>query len=91
MAKVWIPSLLRNFTQGRESLQIPGTSVRQVIDNLEVIYPGIKERLCDGAELRRGIAVAVNAQLAPGGLNQAVSEESEVHFVPAISGGGADS
>ena len=87
MATVWIPSLLRAFTQGEESVQVEGSSVRQIIDNLEVRYPGIKDRLCDGAELRRGIAVAIDSQIALAGMLAPVADNSEVHFVPAISGG----
>lgn len=87
MATVWIPSLLRSLTGGQESLQVPGATVRQIVDNLEKQFPGIKARLCDGDELRRGIAVAVNAQVAQAGLAAQVPENSEVHFVPAISGG----
>src|SRR5438309_168473 len=87
MATVWIPSLLRNLTQGRETIQVAGASVRQIIDNLDVNFPGIKERLCDGGELRRGMAVFINTEVAQKGLAQAVPENSEVHFVPAIGGG----
>jgi molybdopterin converting factor small subunit len=89
MATVWIPALLRRLTHGRETLEVEGASVRQIIDNLETLCPGIKARLCEGDELRRGMAVAVDSQLAQGGLAQAVPEGSEVHFVPSISGGGA--
>lgn len=87
MATVWIPSLLRNLTGGQESLQVPGATVRQIIDSLDGKFPGIKDRLCDGGELRRGIAVAINAQVAQAGLSAPVPDNSEVHFVPAISGG----
>jgi molybdopterin synthase sulfur carrier subunit len=87
MATVWIPALLRHLTHGRETLEVAGGSVRQIIDNLESLCPGIKARLCDGDALRRGMAVAVDSQLAREGLGQAVPEGSEVHFVPSISGG----
>ena len=87
MATVWIPSLLRSLTQGRENFRIPGATVREVVDNMEALYPGIKARLCEGNELRPGIAVAINTQVAQLGLAQAVPPDSEVHFVLAISGG----
>jgi molybdopterin synthase sulfur carrier subunit len=90
MATVWIPALLRGLTEGRESLQVPGNSVRQIIDNLENLYPGIRARLVGDDELRPGIAVAINSQLVQGGLAQPVPENCEVHFVPAISGGSSD-
>jgi len=87
MATVWIPALLRGLTQGRESIEVPGASVRQIIDNLEALCPGIKARLVSGDELRPGIAVAVDSQLAQGGLRQPLPDKCEVHFVSAISGG----
>jgi molybdopterin synthase sulfur carrier subunit len=87
MATVWIPALLRNLTQGRESIQVAGASVGQIIDNLDLLYPGIKDRLCAGGALRRGIAVFIDSDIALEGLAQRVPENSEVHFVPAIGGG----
>jgi len=87
MATVFIPSLLRHLTHGQETIQVPGTSVGQIIDHLDTQFPGIKDRLVQGGELRPGVAVAVDSQLAHKGLRQAVPEECEIHFVPAISGG----
>jgi molybdopterin converting factor small subunit len=66
---------------------VPGNTVRQIIDALEAAYPGIKARLCDANGLRPGLAVAVDSEIARLGLSQAVAEESEVHFLPAVSGG----
>jgi molybdopterin synthase sulfur carrier subunit len=87
MAVVWIPSLLRDLTGGHEKVTVAGGSVRAIIDALDGAYPGIKERLCDGQGLRPGIAVAVDTQVARLGLLQPVAEQSEIHFLPAISGG----
>ncbi len=68
-------------------MQVSGATVRQVIEELEKLFPGIRDRLCDANGLRPGIAVAVDTQVAPLGLRQPVGEDSEVHFLPAISGG----
>jgi molybdopterin synthase sulfur carrier subunit len=87
MATVWIPSLLRGLTQGRETVTVPGATVRQVIEELERLFPGLRDRLCDANGLRPGIAVAVDTQVARLGLLQPVAENSEVHFLPAVSGG----
>ena len=87
MATVWIPSLLRDLTEGQEMVTVLGTTVRQLIDALEQQYPGIKTRLCDAQGLRPGLSVAVDAEIAPLGLSQPVSPASEVHFLPAIGGG----
>jgi molybdopterin synthase sulfur carrier subunit len=87
MPVVWIPALLRDLTGNRESVSTAGTTIREVVDSLEATYPGIKGRLCDGSGLRPGIAVAVGTELLRRGLDQKVDEDSEVHFLPAISGG----
>lgn len=87
MPTVWIPAPLRDLTGGQQKLTVRGATVRQVIDELEQRFPGIRARLCDGNALRSGVAVAVDTQVAPRGLAQPVGENSEVHFLPAIAGG----
>jgi molybdopterin synthase sulfur carrier subunit len=87
MATVFIPALLRDLTGGRDTVVVPGATVRQVIEALEAAYPGVKGRLCEGDDLRRGVAVAVDTEVARLGLRQPVGEKSEVHFLPAVSGG----
>ena len=87
MAVVWIPPLLRDLTGGSETVTVAGSTVRQVVDGLDRLYPGIKARLCDADGLRPGLAVAVDTQVARLGLLQPVGEQSEVHFLPAIAGG----
>jgi molybdopterin converting factor small subunit len=84
---VWIPSLLRDLTGGLETVRVSGANVRQVIAALDQSFPGIQARLCSGGNLRPGIAVAVNTQVAPLGLLQAVAAGSEIHFLPAVAGG----
>ena len=87
MARVWIPSLLRDVTGGQETVTVPGASVRQVIDELDRLHPGVRDRLCDGDALRSGLAVVVDNEVARLGLLQPVGPDSEVHFLPAIAGG----
>ena len=45
MPTVHIPSLLRDLTAGRRELEVDGTSVREILDNLERSYPGLKARI----------------------------------------------
>ena len=87
MPVVWIPSLLRELTNGQKSLSINGDTVRQVIENLESKYPGIKERLFDGDRLRPSISIVVDGYTSTLKLRQPLQESSEVHFVISISGG----
>jgi molybdopterin synthase sulfur carrier subunit len=84
---VGIPSLLRDLTNGQRSLPVEGDSIRDVIDNLDRLYPGIKERLCEGDRLRPSIAVVVDGQPSALKLRHRLKQSSEVHFVISISGG----
>jgi molybdopterin converting factor small subunit len=87
MARVWIPSLLRDLTGGLETVTVHGSSVRQVVHELERLHPGVRDRLCDGDALRSGLAAVVDNEIARLGLLQPVGRDSEVHFLPAIAGG----
>jgi sulfur-carrier protein len=87
MAVVWIPSLLQSLTGGEEKIVISGATVGEIIDNLEVRFPGVKDRLVHGGAIRPHIAVAIDGDVSPEGLEQDVQEGSEVHFIPALSGG----
>ncbi len=86
MATVYIPSLMRDITS-QAKLQVAGSTVRQIVDNLEQAYPGLKDRLIENNRLRESISVVVDGEVTPIGLLEKVGEDSEVHFVPAIAGG----
>ena len=66
-----------------------GDTVRQVIENLEKLYPGLKGRLYDGDRLRPSIAIVVDGHTSTLKLRHRLKESSEVYFVVSISGGNA--
>jgi sulfur-carrier protein len=86
MALVFIPALLQNLTGGVTQVRLAGRTVRSVINALEERFPGMKERLLQDGDLRPDIAVAVDGEMALD-LLDSVGEDSEVHFIPPISGG----
>ena len=81
---------MRNLTGGEENITISGATVREVIDNLESRYPGMKERLCEEGRLKPGIAVYINGLLSRGSVLERVEADAEIHFLPAIGGGTAE-
>jgi molybdopterin synthase sulfur carrier subunit len=87
MPVVWIPAPMRDLTGGHVTVSVPGATVREVIAALDRAHPGVRDRLCAGDALRPGLAVAIDTQLARLGLDEAVRATSEVHFLPALSGG----
>ena len=87
MATAFVPTRLRFITQGVKQVEIPAANVRQVIDRLEELYPGIKARLVEDGQIRPNLAVVIDGEVVRMGLLEKVGEASEVHFVPAIGGG----
>lgn len=87
MATVYIPSLMRTHTGGQDKVEVAGSTVRQIIEQLDALYPGIKERLVENNKIRSNISVAVDGEVTPLGMIEKVGEDSEVHFLSAISGG----
>ncbi len=87
MPTVWIPSLMQKLTHGQSQVQVEGSTIREVVNALEAAYPGFKERLCEDGRIRPALAVAVDGEISNEGMRRKVSAQSEVHFLPAISGG----
>jgi len=87
MPTVFIPPPLQGLTGGRATVQVEGASVGEVVENLERLWPGLRERLVEGDRLRAHIRVAVDGRVSMLGLLERVSATSEIHFVAAVSGG----
>ena len=89
MAEVWIPPRMQSLTGGQRTLQVAGINVRQLINNLDNEFPGVRAQMCDDEtnDLLPGIAVIVDGETSQLGLLQRVGENSEVHFLPALGGG----
>jgi molybdopterin synthase sulfur carrier subunit len=87
---VKVPTPLRKFTAGSESVQASGGTVGELVENLEKKHPGIRERLCDEqGRVRRFVNLYVNGDdirfLQQ--LETKVKDGDEISIVPAIAGG----
>ena len=87
LATIFIPTMLQEITHGTKKLELDARTVRQVVDELGKMYPGIQERLLEANDIREGLAVVVDGDVSVMGMLTKVSQTSEVHFVPAIGGG----
>ena len=88
--KVRIPTPLQKITNNQAEVQIKGSSVAEIIDNLDKGFPGIKGRICDDSgKVRRFVNVYVNDEdirfLQK--ENTVVKDGDEVSIIPAIAGG----
>jgi sulfur-carrier protein len=90
-AKVKIPAPLQNLTQNLGLVEAEGNTVRAVLADLEVRYPGIQSRLYDeDGNLRRFVNIYVNEEDIRflKGEETPIKAGDEVAIVPAIAGGG---
>ena len=87
MADVHLPrSLVALFPGTPRRLEARGTTVAEVIADLETQVPGIRNRLVDsGPSLRTHLNVFVGGRRAT--LATPVDADSVVHVIPAVSGG----
>jgi MoaD family protein len=86
---VRIPTPLRTLTGGEEQVQADGSTVQQVIENLEKRHPGLRDRLLDEKGVRRFVNIYVGDEDIRflDGLATALKGGEEVSIVPAIAGG----
>jgi MoaD family protein len=84
---VWIPALMRDLTGGASQVSASGETVRALIADLDARFPGIEARLMEEGRVRPHISVVVDGRVSNRGLRHELANGSEVHFLPAISGG----
>jgi len=87
MPEVWMSPRMQRLSGGKAQVQIEGATIRQVVNNLEKEYPGIKDELCEDDDINPAIAVVVDGETSNLGMLERVKENSEIHFIPAMSGG----
>jgi sulfur-carrier protein len=87
---VRIPTTLRPLTGGQSEVSLEGSSVRDVITNLDGAHPGFADRLLDDdGNLRRfvNVFVADDDIRFLEGLDTPVPDGAEVAIIPAVAGG----
>ncbi len=89
MATVRIPTPLRGYSNGKDSVEAAGTTVGEVLTALTTAHPELKERVFDGEEVRRFVNIYINNEDIRylDDLATPVAEKDEVAIIPAIAGG----
>ena len=84
---VMLPAnLVRLFPDAVRQVELPASTVREMIDALDVRWPGMRDRLCDSRPaIRRHINVFVAGRRAT--LETRLAPGAEVTVLTAISGG----
>ena len=87
--EVRIPTILRSYTSGAKSVQGSGSTLGELLVNLDAEHGGLRERLVDGESLRRFVIVYLNDEDVRflGGLETPVADGDTVTVLPAVAGG----
>ena len=79
-------ALVRLFPGALRQLELPASTVGEVIDALDARWPGMRDRLCDSRpSIRRHINVFADGRRAT--LETRLAPGTEVTVLTAISGG----
>jgi molybdopterin synthase sulfur carrier subunit len=90
MTKVKLPTILRKHVGGEAQVDASGSTLRDLLTDLESKYPGItKNIVSEDGGLHRFINVYVNDEDVRylGSLETAVTDADTVSILPAVAGG----
>jgi len=90
MVKVLIPAPLRKITQNQSEVNVNGSSIEEIINNIDIKFPGVKEKLYGPKNnLRKYLNIYVDKDDIRflDGIKTAVGENNIVFIVPQLAGG----
>jgi molybdopterin synthase sulfur carrier subunit len=90
--KFYIPGPLRQCTNGRSEVEVAGgaATVAQALAALWQAHPGLRDRiLTEQGAVRQHVNIFVGEENIRdrGGLDSAITSDSPITIVPAVSGG----
>ena len=92
MTKIRIPTPLRPYTAGQNSVSVSGGTVGETLNDLTRQYPDLQQHLFEGDELRSFVNIYLNKEDIRhlDGEATAVSEDDTLMIIPSIAGGRLD-
>lgn len=85
-----IPTPLRSYTDGQAELDLQGSNVAQVMDDLIVHYPALRPHLFNGdGQLRPFVNLFLNEENVKDlqGMDTPLSAGDRLMLIPSIAGG----
>ncbi len=87
---VRVPTILRTYTGGESEVSASGTTLAEVLDDLDANYTGIKARVLDDeGKLRRFVNVYVGNDDVRflDNLSTPTPDGTQISVIPAVAGG----
>ncbi len=87
--EVRIPTILRTYTDGAKAIEGRGSTLAELLVDLEERHGGLRARLVDDGGLRRFVNIYLNDEDVRflGGLETPVKDGDTVTVLPAVAGG----
>ncbi len=87
--EVRIPTILRPYTKDQKLVSAKGSTLSEVIADLDLNYRGLGDRLLENGELRKFINVYINDEDVrfTGGLDSPTKGADSITILPAVAGG----
>lgn len=87
--KIHIHITHRQYTNGKKTIEVEGTSVGEALNNFIALYPEMKNELFDkNGELLHYIEIYLNKESAyPGELKKQVKDGDEIQIITFLAGG----
>ena len=87
--EVRIPTILRTYTDGAKQVEGTGSTLSEVLADLDSKHSGLRDRLVDDKGLRRFVNVYLNDEDVRflSGLQTPVKDGDTVTVLPAVAGG----
>jgi len=89
--EVRIPTILRTYTDGAKQVEGAGSTLSELIEDIDARHSGLRDRLVADGGLRRFVNVYLNDEDVRflGGLETPVKDGDTVTVLPAVAGGAA--
>ncbi|MEU4094003.1 MoaD/ThiS family protein [Streptomyces sp. NPDC026673] len=87
--EVRIPTILRTYTDGAKAVEGSGSTLDELLADLDTRHTGIRERIVDAGELRRFVNVYLNDEDVRflDGISTKLTDGDSVTILPAVAGG----
>jgi molybdopterin converting factor small subunit len=89
VAIVRLSTPLRKFSEGKPEIETEGSTLKEVLSNIDSKTPGFLEKVMENDEIKQFINIYINNEdvRLGEGLDTAVGKKDVVSILPAVSGG----
>jgi MoaD family protein len=87
--RIHIPTPMRQHTEGQAAVEVTGTTVQGILEDLARKFPAVTQRIFENGQVRRFVNVYLNDEDIRylDNLKTAVKDGDEVSIIPAVAGG----